>query len=209
MDPISLTIGAIGLGMQIFGSMSAADHASENAKALNANAQQIAGISTDMTAQEQNINKVKQRQMEMEGRRTQMENIRNNQRARAMAENSATNQGANFGSGLQGGLAQINDQSMFNMSGVNSALSNGRDIAGFNSAISADKIQMAQANAGRETIQNNAQSTAASDQAFVSLGGAMMKAGPVIGQVSKGFGGGASLGNYSGTPGASNTGGLY
>lgn len=170
MDPVSLALGAVGLGMQIFGGAGQAE-----------NAQQAAAVSQDVAKQEQGINDTKQKQMELEGRRTQMENIRNNQRARAMAENSAVNQGAQFGSGLQGGLGQIQDQSMFNMSGVNSALTFGRQINTYNQAISSDKQQLAQ-------IQGDS----ATNQGIMSLGGSLMKAGPVIGQLSKGFGGSSS-----------------
>lgn len=186
MDPISLTLSAIGVGMQIFGGISGAGSASQGAD-----------ISMDITRQEQKINDAKQKQMELEGRRTQMENIRNGQRARAMAENSAVSQGAQFGTGLQGGLAQVQDQTQFNMSGVNGALSIGREINTYNQAISQDKIQLA-----------GVQSSAASAQGFASIGGAIMKAGPIVGQISQGFGS-SSFGDYRGIPGSRNTGGLY
>lgn len=166
MDPISLAIGAVGLGMQIFGGMGQSE-----------NAHQSAAVSQDIARQEQSINDAKQKQMELEGRRTQMENIRNNQRARAMAENAAVNQGAQFGSGLQGGLAQVNDQSMFNMNGVNSALSIGREINSYNQNISGDKQQLA-----------GIQADSATNQGIASLGGALLKAGPIVGQMSQGFG---------------------
>lgn len=182
-------VSAIGLGMSIFGGMQQAGIAKEQA-----------GVSADVARQEQGINDQKQQAMELAGRRQQLEIIRNNQRARAMAENSAVNQGAQFGSGLQGGLAQIQDQSTFNLVGVNSALETGRNIAGYNNAISTDKIRLAQLGGD-----------AASAAGFASLGGSIMKAGPAIGALSGGFGGKSSTagGNYSGTPGASNTGGLY
>lgn len=177
---------AIGLGMSIFGGMQ-----------QSGIAKQQAAVSMDEARQEQGINDAKQQAMELSGRRQQLEIIRNNQRARALAENTATNQGAQFGSGLQGGLAQINDQSDFNLVGVNSALQTGRQIDTFNQQISQDKIQ--QASLGGQ---------AASAAGFASLGGAVLKAGPVVGQFSQGFGK-STGGNYSGTPGASNTGGFY
>lgn len=166
MDPVSLTLGVVGLGMSIFGAFGAADdakHASE--------------ISKDEAKQQQGINDAKQQQMEIEGRRTQLENVRNNQRASAMALSAGVNQGANKGSGLQGGLAQINDQSLFNMQGVNDALSIGRQINGFNQNITKDKYAMA-----------DVQSSSATNQGISSLGGAVMKAGPIVGQISQGFG---------------------
>lgn len=181
-------VSALGLGMSIFGGLDQSRIAKEQAN-----------VSMDVARQEQGINDQKQQAMELAGRRQQLEIIRNNQRARALAENNATNQGAQFGSGLQGGLAQVTDQSTFNLAGVNSALETGRNIAGFNNSISQDKIRLAQ-------LGGNAASAAG----FASLGGSIMKAGPVVGALSGGFGGSKSYGgNYSGTPGASNTGGLY
>lgn len=174
MDPISLAIGAVGLGMQIFGGMGQSQ-----------NAAQAASISQDEARQEQSINNVKQQQMEVEGRRANIETARNTQRARAMGINSAVQQGANLGSGLQGGLASATDQGAFHMQGVNDALSFGRQINVFNQNISNDKQQMA-----------SVQSSSATNQGISSLGGAVLKAGPIIGQISQGFGGG-SVGTFS------------
>lgn len=175
MDPISLAIGAVGLGMSIFGGMGQASKSAEAAQ-----------ISKDEAQQEQGINAAKQQQMEIEARRTQLENVRNSQRARAMATNAAVSQGAAQGSGLQGGLGQIQDQNMFNQQGVNQALGIGRQIGTFNSLISNDKMKMA-----------DVQSQSASDAGMASLGGALIKAGPIIGQIgagaTSGFGNAMSL----------------
>lgn len=166
MDPISLAIGAVGLGMQIFGSVGASSAAHRQAE-----------ISQDVAKQEQGINDAKQQQMELEGKRANIETSRNVQRARAMGIAASVNQGASTGSGLQGGLAQSTDEGLFHMQGVNDALSFGRQINVFNQNISNDKQQMA-----------SAQADAATSQGIASLGGAVMKAGPIIGQVSQGFG---------------------
>lgn len=166
MDPISLAIGAVGLGMQIFGGISSSQ-----------NAHQQAAVSQDVARQEQGINDAKQQAMELQGRRAQMENVRNVQRARAQAVQNATTQGAQFGSGLQGGLAQVTDQGLFNMQGVNDALQTGRQINTYNTAISGDKQQLASLGAD-----------AATDAGISSLGGALLKSGPMIGQMTKGFG---------------------
>lgn len=163
MDPISLAIGAVGLGMQIFGGLSAAS-----------NAQQQAKVSSDIAGQEQGINDAKQQAMETQSRRSQLENVRNNQRARAQAVQSATSQGAQFGTGLQGGLAQIQDQTLFNMQGNNQAVQTGHQINQFNGAISSDKMQLASLGG-----------QAATDQGIASLGGALMKSGPMLGQLSQ------------------------
>lgn len=187
---LGAAVGAVGLGMSIFGGMDQA-----------ANAKKQAAVSGDIARQELGINSEKQKAMEISGRRQQLETYRNMQRARAQAEQSAVTQGANFGSGLQGGLAQIASQGLFNLAGINSALDTGRAIAGYNDTISQDKIQLAQL--GGE---------AASAQGLTSLGGSLMKSGPTIGNLSGSFNFGSFFGgngNYAGSPGASNTGGLY
>lgn len=163
MDPISATLGIVGLGMQIYGGMKSSEVAGQEAK-----------VSQDEATQEQGINDAKQAAMELNGRRTQMENVRNVQRARALAENTGVGQNAQFGSGLAGGLAQITDQGLFNMSGVNSALQTGRQINSFNQNITSDKKQMAALGG-----------TMATDQGIASLGGAIMKAGPMVGQMGQ------------------------
>lgn len=188
LDPISATMGAIGLGLQIFGGMKQSGIAHQQAE-----------VSMDVANHEQQINTLKQQQTEMEAKRMNMENIRNNQKARAMAVSSATNQGAQFGTGLQGGLADIDNQSLFNMQGVNQALWTSGQIYGQNNSISDDKKKMASLGADMSDAQG-----------LSSLGGAMMKAGPMVGNIAGGFGNMfKSGGNFSGTPGASNTGGLY
>lgn len=186
MDPISIGISAVGLGMQIFGGFSQA-----------AKAKEAAGVNQDIARQEMAINAAKSRQMELEAKRTQMQNIRNAQRARAMATQAATTQGAQFGTGLQGGLAQIQAQMGFNMLGVDQALATGREINKYNDAISQDKMKLSSIGAESATAAG-----------WSSLGGALLKAGPVIGQISQGFGN-SNSGDYTGMPWSKNTGNLY
>lgn len=168
MDPISLGMGVVGLGMSIFGSLSSASVSGQESK-----------VSQDEAQQEIGINNAKQQAMEINGRRTQLQNLRNNQLARAQATNAATNQGAQFGSGLAGGLGQIQANTAFNMQGVNDALQTGRQINSFNNQIDNDKMQMASLGA-----------TQATDQGIASIGGAIMKAGPMVGAMSQGMGSG-------------------
>lgn len=189
MDPISIGIQAVGFGLSLFGGLGQAN-----------NAKEIAKVSQDKAQHEQQINDLKQQQARLEANRMQMQNIRNIQRQRALATASATSQGAQFGSGLEGGLADVTNQGFFNMQGVNQALQTSEEVYGQNKYITSDNAKIA-----------GLQGQSASYQGLSSLGGALIKAGPTIGAVSQGFGkfnlfGG---GNYSGTPGASNTGGLY
>lgn len=190
MDPISLGIQAVGFGLQLFGGSQQAEISKE-----------ISQASYDKAQREGNINDLKQQQVRLESQRMQMQNVRNIQRQRALATASATSQGAQYGSGLEGGLADVTNQGMFNMQGVNSALQTSNQIYTQNIGITQDNMKVA-----------SLQGEAASAAGMASLGGALMKAGPIIGQISQGFGGFSFFGkggNYSGTPGASNTGGLY
>lgn len=166
MDPISIGLGVVGLGLKLFGGSEASDAAKHQAQI----SQQIAG-------DEQQINAQKSQAMELSAKRQQLENVRNVQRARSMALTSATSQGAQFGTGLPGGEAQAEDQGMFNALGINQNLMIGRNISGINDNISGLKGQMA-----------GAQSSAASAQGLQSLGGALISSGPTIGALSKNAG---------------------
>lgn len=166
MDPLTLGIAAVGLGTSIFGGMSA-----------SADAQKAAAIQGQIQGVETQVNDQRRNAMELSGRRQQMEIFRNNQRQRAMATNAAVNQGAQFGSGLQGGLAQVQDQSMFNSLGVSQNLEIGRNIFGLNDQISGLKTQL-----------SSVQSDMASDQGIASLGGSILKSAPMLGQMGAGIG---------------------
>lgn len=187
MDPISAGLGIIGLGVSIFGGLEQSGIAKQQAR-----------VSMDVARQEMGINEEKRKAMELNARRQQMEIFRNTQRARAQATQAAVTQGASLGSGLQGGLADVANQGLFNLYGVNSALETGRNIANYNDAITQDKLEMARLGG-----------KAADAQMWSSIGGAIMKSGPMVGPMFQGFGNIFGGGNYSGTPGASNTGGFY
>lgn len=172
MDPISLAIGAVGLGMQIFGGIGATE-----------DAQKASQISKDEARQEQGISDQKQQAMEIDARRRGLEQMRQTQQAQSLAISRATNQNAQFGSGLQGGLAEVSNQGNFNLQGINQSLQIGRTIAGLNNNISNDKYQMA-----------DVQSDEATNKGIMSLGGSLMSAGPTIGKLSQGFGKSNSFG---------------
>lgn len=163
MDPISLGLGIAGLGMSLFGGLSGASVA-----------KQQASVSENIATQEQNINQQKQQQAQLESQRMQTENFRNTQRARAQGLNSAVNQGAQFGSGLSGGQAQATDQGLFNSLGINQNMQLSNSIYADTSTINSDKIQLASLGG-----------QAATDQGIASLGGALTKAGPIIGAFGK------------------------
>src|SRR6266481_6533330 len=117
MDPITIGIGLAGLGMQIFGGLSGA-----------ANAKEQAQVSGQISADEQRVNDQKEQQMQLEASRAQMENFRNAQKAKAQGLASAANQGAQFGSGLAGGQAEATAQGALNSKGISQNLTIGENI---------------------------------------------------------------------------------
>lgn len=171
MDPISLGLGVVGLGLQLWGQSEASSASKQYAAQSSALARGIAG-------DEQRLNEQKRIAMELSGKRQVMEVFRNNQRLRAQATAAAVNQGAQFGTGLLGGLAQIEGQSQDNALGINQGLITGRNIFGINNDISDKKMQQAQLQAQYQTSQADAQGLA-------SLGGALTKIGPTVGAFAK------------------------
>lgn len=179
MDPLTIGMMAVGAGMSIFGGISGAS----NAKAQ-------AAVSSDIAGQEQNINAQKLQQMQLQAGRMNLQNFRNVQQARSQGLTAATSQGAQFGSGLQGGQAQATDQGLYNSLGINQNLQIGTTIAGYNDKISADKMQLASLGGD-----------AATDQAWSSAGNSVMGAAGTIGKLGKsvsfnGFFGGGSPSGY-------------
>lgn len=178
MDPLSLGLGVIGLGAQLYGGLSAASHARE-----------AYGIQSNITGLETQVNAQRQTAMELSARRQQMEIFRNNQRAQAMATNNATNQSAQFGSGLQGGLAQVQDQSAFNAQGVNQNLAIGENIFGLDNSISQQKLAL-----------SGVQSQMVTDQSISQLGGALTKNAGTISNIYGAAKGGIDLSSFGFNP---------
>ncbi len=125
-------IPLIGLGLTAAGTIMSVSAASKSAHA-----------NADIARQEQANEALRQRAMELDARRKQMEVIRNQQRNNAIALAGATNQGASLGSGLQGGYGQISGESNTNAMGIQQNLEIGRGIFGNNQQISQDRINLA------------------------------------------------------------------
>lgn len=175
MDPVTIGLQAVGMGMKLFGAFSGANDTSKFASQINQQEQQKFGL-------EKQVNTQRQQAMELSGRRQQLEVFRNNQRARALGLNAAVSQGAQFGSGLQGGLAGINAQSMVNNQGINQNLEIGRNIFGLDNKIT-------DINATESTLKANYQSSQAKSQAWSSLGGSIMGAAGGLGNIAGAAGG--------------------
>lgn len=163
MEPISLGLAIAGFAMSsgglggLFGSSKAA-------------AQNSQAIAQD----EQAINAQKYQQMLLQNRRQQLENIRNVQRQRALATASAVNQGAQYGTGLQGGLAEIYNKGTENALGLSQGEEIGTNIYNLNASISDKKMQQA-----------SIQSDMAMEQGLMSLGGSLMSNSGTIGKLGK------------------------
>jgi hypothetical protein len=97
---IGLAAGAIGSGVQAYGAIQQGE-AQRKASRLS-----------------QMAESARQRGMELDSQRKQYSIIREQQTQRANAIAAATNQGAQFGSGLEGGEAQISGASNSNLLGV-------------------------------------------------------------------------------------------
>lgn len=130
----------------------------------------------DIGSLEGKVNDQRKAAMEVDARRRQLEVVRNNQRARSLAETSATSQGSQFGSGLQGAYGGISGQSNTNLTGINQNLEIGRNIFGLDTQISADRI----AASGYQSQMNT-------DKAMGQLGGALMGSAGKVGQMSQGM----------------------
>lgn len=179
MEPFTTTIGLVGLGLSLFGGLSAAEDAKQAASIQN----KMAGLQGDLEDQRHTA-------MVLASNRQQMEILRTNQRARSTALNNAVSQNANLGSGLQGGLAQVQDQGLFNLAGVNQNLEIGEAQFKINKQITEQKQQLA-------TVQGQQ----ATDQGLASLGGALTKSAPMLGSLaSTGFSQASdTFGGYPGT----------
>lgn len=107
--------------------------------------------------------------MLLASRRQQTEIIRNAQRVRALALNSSVNQGAQFGSGMQGGLAQVAGEANWMLQGNNQNLEYGKDMFQLNKEATQWKGQL-----------SNAQTDLNTAQGVMSLGGSLINNGPTI-----------------------------
>lgn len=131
-NPIAIASGVLGLGMSIFGGVKQSQAAQQMAAAK----QQIAGLETQQDT-------VRRSAMELSAKRQQMEVLRNAQRARSLALSNATSQGAQLGSGLQGGYGQIAGAENWNTSGIKQNLGFGERMFDLNALINQQKQNIA------------------------------------------------------------------
>lgn len=178
---IGAGISALGLGLSLFGGV-------DQAKAAKEYAQKSYAVQQQISANENLVNDQRENAMQLNARRNSLEQFRNTQRMAARASAAAVTQGAQFGSGLAGGLGQIQAQGAYNVQGLNQNEQIGENIFGLNRTISGEKLQLAQ-------LQSQYGQTSATNQGFSSLGGSLMS---LAGPASRLVQGGNPFGNASG-----------
>jgi hypothetical protein len=182
-NPLAIASGVAGLGLSIFGGSQQVSAASQKASAEKA----IASYETQQ-------DEIRRRAMELSAHRQQIEVLRNAQRARSLALNNATSQGAQFGSGLQGGYGQIAGAANWNNAGIQQNLGFGEQMFDINKQINAQKMNI-----------SDAGSLSATGAGMSKLGGSLMSSFNPIKNLSANFLGGSSdnSSNYTGYAGAS------
>lgn len=153
-----LGTGIAGIGLQAYG----ATTKYQASKDYNA-------ASIDKIQHEQGIEQQKYQAMLLMNDRQQKQNFRNIQRARSISLASATGSGSQFGSGLQGSQAAESAQGNLNSLGLSQNLQFGKNVFGEQSAISANKIAMA-----------NSQMKSQEGSAFDDIGKSLLSAAPTI-----------------------------
>lgn len=155
---IGAGIGLAGLGLDIFETQQQSQYQQQVTQA-NIN---IAGI-------QEKENQQRQLAMQINARRQQTQQIRQAQLARSQGLASATNQGAQFGSGLAGGQAQVTGEAAYNLEGISQNLQ-----------ISDTLFDLSNQQSQQEIAKFQAQSQANTASGFASIGQDIFKAaGPL------------------------------
>lgn len=102
------------------------------------------GINRNIIAGEQGIEGEKYKSMLLDNKRAVLETLRDQQRKNSLGLTTATAQGAQFGSGIQGARAQTSGQTGTNLLGQQQNLQVGQSIFGFNSDITQQRIALGQ-----------------------------------------------------------------
>jgi len=152
-------IMAAGMAISAFGAYKSYEAAKETNAAQNR-----------ITSLEQKTEAQRKQAMELDTRRKQLEAIRNQQKARAMALTTATSQGASQGSGLQGAYGQFSGDVGTDLLGLSQNLQMNRNIFDINSQISREKMSIA-----------DSSTKAAFGAGLSSLGGSIFSAGKSFG----------------------------
>ncbi|SRR5713226_2936707 len=178
-DSGGMSLGTMGSGLGALGSIGggifSAITGSQDASA-------IANIQKQMAQTEMQENQVRRTAMEVESRRQSMQNIRQTQMARSMSLNTATGQGAQFGSVLGGAYGSISGQSNTNELGISQNRQFGEKMFDLTDQLDKEKMDLA-----------GAQSKQASDSAFGKLLGGIGGSLGDLGKLAGSSGGLSSL----------------
>lgn len=158
-NPYSTGFGLAGLGVSIFGDVSAMGASKD-----------IANISQQEAFVGSQMNAVREQAMSMSAHRQELQQVRNMQKARSQALSTAQSQGAQFSSGLAGAYGSISGAGNSNIAGISSGLQFGQQEFGLEAQLSGLKQQMA-----------SAQSNLATDQGIAAMGSGIMSAGKLFG----------------------------
>lgn len=187
MDPFTLILGAVSVGMTAYGAYENTQNAKETAAAMNPLNARASQIAQEQAGHEQNINALHQQYMELQNRRAQVENMRNAQVARSHALAAGVNQGAGSGSGVAGGIAQVTDEERYNSLGLNQGLSIGRDIFSQNAAISGGRLELAGLQGQMNQIESQSKVRGAEAAGWSSIGASLGNATGTIGRFTQGY----------------------
>lgn len=152
MDPITGAIAIAGLGMQLFGAGGAMSATSKEAGL----ASQESGLSQGITQLQMQENNQRQLAMQISARRQQTEIMRRTQLTKAQGLAAGVNQGAQFGTGVQGGQQSATSAGGYNLLGVNQNLEIGNALFGIQNQISNKQIAMSGIQGQMASLQGQA-----------------------------------------------------
>lgn len=164
MDPMTI-MAVSGMALNVFGGI-----------------MKSSGVSEANQAQQQEVqlqikqDQVRRAYMETDARRKNLQVLRSQQQMQAMSLNNAVTQGAQFGSGLAGGMGQISGQANTNMLGINQNLYAGRQMFDLNQQIDQQKI-----------MQLQGQQDESTGSGISSMGNSLIASMPAMKQLTGGF----------------------
>jgi hypothetical protein len=206
MDPISLMMGVtslIGVGTSLFGASKSSGAAGRAAEIAGQEAQ----VSGQIAQSEMQINAQRRQQMVLDVGRQQLQTVRNAQLARSMAISASVNQGAQFGTGIAGGVSQIAAQGAQDTRNLSQNFEIGKNVFDLNDQIDKSKITLAKLGGDMASAQGDM----AQGQGIQQLGAGIMSAASPM---SKFFGSmpgmfGSTGGSGGGYANPTSIGGLY
>lgn len=155
----------------------------------NARAQQQIGIQNLIVGDEQKADDVRRQAMTVDAHRKSLDVLRSGQQAYALSLASATGQGAQFGSGLAGGLASVSGNVRNQQLGINQSVQSGNSIFDINQDISSQRIALGQAGyiEGQHGLVNTSGYSASIGAGLTSMGTTVLGALPTFGKLTQGL----------------------